>query len=169
MEGERRDSRSELDRLMRQYGSGLLRMCALYLRDASLAQDAVQETFLKAYRHWGSYRGEASEKTWLTRIAMNVCRDILRTPWLRHMDRRVDLDSLPEGADDFAFPDDTVLAEVMALPEKYRAVILLRYYQDMKLNEVAAALRLPLGTVRSRLNRANALLREALKEWYDEE
>ena len=53
------DSRSELDRLMEQYGSSLLRMSALYLKDASLAQDAVQETFLKAYRHLGDYRGES--------------------------------------------------------------------------------------------------------------
>ena len=52
------DSRSELDRLMEQYGSSLLRMSALYLKDASLAQDAVQETFLKAYRHLGDYRGD---------------------------------------------------------------------------------------------------------------
>ena len=55
------DSRSELDRLMEQYGSSLLRMSALYLKDASLAQDAVQETFLKAYRHLQDYRGESSE------------------------------------------------------------------------------------------------------------
>lgn len=169
MNTEREDSRSELDRLMRQYGSALLRMCAIYLKDANLAQDAVQDTFLKAYRHWRDFRGEASEKTWLMRIAMNVCRDYLRTPWHRRLDRNIDPGALPEGAEDFAFPDDTVITRVMALPDKYRAVILLRYYQDMKLKEVAAALRLPLGTVRSRLNRANAILREALKEWYDEE
>lgn len=154
---------------MRQYGSGLLRLCALYLKDASLAQDAVQETFLKAYRHWHAYRGEASEKTWLTTIAMNVCRDTLRAAWFRHQDRRVDPESLPEGAVDFAFPDDTVLARVMALPARYREVVLLRYYQELKLKEIAAALKLPMGTVRSRLNRANAILREELKEWYYEE
>lgn len=74
------DSRSELDRLMEQYGSSFLRMSALYLKDASLAQDAVQETFLKAYRHLGDYRGESSEKTWLTTICVNTCRDMLRNP-----------------------------------------------------------------------------------------
>lgn len=81
------DSRSELDRLMEQYGSSLLRMSALYLKDASLAQDAVQETFLKAYRHLGDYRGESSEKTWLTTICVNTCRDMLRNPWFRHRSR----------------------------------------------------------------------------------
>ena len=71
--GRQSNRPSELDRLMEQYGSSLLRMSALYLKDASLAQDAVQETFLKAYRRLQNYRGESSEKTWLTAICIN-CR-----------------------------------------------------------------------------------------------
>ena len=57
--------RPDLDRLMEEYGSSLLRMCALILKDADLAQDAVQETFIKAYRRFDNYRGDCSEKTWL--------------------------------------------------------------------------------------------------------
>ena len=162
------DGREEIARLMEQYGSSLLRMCALYLKDADLAQDAVQETFLKAYRHLHDFRGECSEKTWLATIAMNVSRDMLRTAWFRHQSR-IALDKLPETPVSFAFPDDTVLTEVMGLPAKYREVVLLRYYQGLKLKEVASALRLSTGKVRSRLNRANAILRDRLKEWYDEE
>ncbi len=162
------DSRSELDRLMEQYGSSLLRMSALYLKDASLAQDAVQETFLKAYRHLQDYRGESSEKTWLTAICVNTCRDLLRNPWLRRRSR-TPLDSLPEKPADFTFPDSTVLTAVMGLPAKYREVVLLRYYEGLKLKEIAGALRLSDGKVRSRLNRANALLRDRLKEWYYDE
>lgn len=56
------DSRSELDRLMEQYGSSLLRMSVLYLKDASLAQDAVQETFLKAYRHYRIIAAKARKR-----------------------------------------------------------------------------------------------------------
>ena len=70
-QGTQPDSRPEIGRLMEQYGSSLLRMSALYLKDADLAQDAVQETFIKAYRHFSEYRGESSEKTWLTSICMN--------------------------------------------------------------------------------------------------
>ncbi len=166
--GSRPDGRSELDRLMEQYGSSLLRMSALYLKDADLAQDAVQETFIKAYRHLNEYRGESSEKTWLTAICVNTCRDMLRTAWFRHQSR-IDLDSLPEKPADFAFPDNTVLTEVMRLPAKYREVVLLRYYGELKLKEVAGALRLSEGKVRSRLNKANDLLRDRLKEWYYDE
>lgn len=163
------DSRLELERLMEQYGSGLLRMCALYLKDAALAQDAVQETFLKAYRHWNDYRGEAAEKTWLTSIARNVCRDLLRTAWFRHQDRRLDFDALPEQPSAFVFPDNTVLTEVMRLPVKYREVVLLRYYEGLKLKEIASVLQLSEGRVRGRLNQANKLLKRRLKGWYDEE
>ncbi len=159
-------SRSELERLMDQYGSSLLRMCTLYLKDADLAQDAVQETFIRAYRHLNDYRGESSEKTWLTTIAMNVSRDMLRTAWFRHQSRSTDIDTLPEQPAGFEFPDNTVLTEVMHLPAKYREVILLRYYEGLKLKEVASALGLSDGRVRSRLNKANELLRDRLKEWY---
>ena len=111
---------------MEQYGSSLLRMSALYLKDADLAQDAVQETFIKAYRHLNEYRGESSEKTWLTTICVNTCRDMLRTAWFRHQSR-IDMDTLPEKPADFTFPDNTVLTEVMHLPVRYREVVLLRY------------------------------------------
>ena len=165
-QGFRGSGRSELERLMEQYGSSLLRMCALYLKDADLAQDAVQETFIRAYRHIEDYRGESSERTWLMAIAINVSRDMLRTAWFRHQSRSTDIDTLPEKPAEFEFPDNTVLTEVMHLPAKYREVILLRYYEGLKLKEVASALGLSDGRVRSRLNKANELLRDRLKEWY---
>ena len=161
------DARETLDALMRQHGSRLLRLCAMNLRDASLAQDAVQDTFLKAFRQFHRFRGDADALTWLTAIAINVCRDYRRTAWFRHVDRR--MDDLPEQAANFPFPDNTVITEVMNLPDKYREVILLRYYQDMKQKEVAAALHLSERAVRQRLHKANAILRERLKEWYEDE
>ena len=78
------------------------------------------------------------------------------------------MDLLPECADSFEFPDDTVLTEVMRLPVKYREVILLRYYEGLKLREIGQALSLTEGKVRSRLNKANVILQDRLKEWYDE-
>lgn len=163
------DSPSEiLDQLMRQHGSRLLRLCAMNLRDASLAQDAVQDTFLKAFRQIHRFRGDADPLTWLTAIAINVCRDYQRTAWFRHVDRRVEAEPLPAAAG-FVFPDHTVINAVTALPPRYREVILLRYYQNMKHREIAAALRISERTVRQRLSKANAMLREQLKEWYEDE
>lgn len=162
------DSRKEIERLMEEYGSSLLRMSAIYLKDAFLAQDAVQETFLKAYRHLNDYRGESSEKTWLTSILINTCRDMLKTAYFRHHSR-MNMDMLSETPADFRFPDNTVISEVMRLPAKYRVVVLLRYYEEMKIKEVSSALKLSVGKTRSRLNKANEILRGRLEEWYDEE
>lgn len=161
------DARETLDALMVQHGSRLLRLCAMNLRDASLAQDAVQDTFLKAFRQFHRFRGDADALTWLTAIAINVCRDYRRTAWFRHVDRR--MEDLPEQAASFPFPDNTVITEVTKLPDKYREVILLRYYQDMKQKDIAAALGISDRAVRQRLNKANTMLREQLKEWYEDE
>ena len=162
------DDRAALEHMMAAYGERLLRLCALQLRDAHLAEDAVQETFLKAYRHMSGFRGESSELTWLTSIAIHVCRDMQRGAWFRHIDRRVDTAELPEPSAAETYPDRTVIAEVQALPPRYREVIALRYYQGLTLRETGAALRLSQTAVKARLNRANAVLRDRLKEWYDE-
>ena len=161
------DARETLDALMVQHGSRLLRLCAMNLRDASLAQDAVQDTFLKAFRQFHRFRGDADALTWLTAIAINVCRDYRRTAWFRHVDMR--MEDLPEQAASFPFPDNTVITEVTKLPDKYREVILLRYYQDMKQKDIAAMLGISDRAVRQRLNKANTMLREQLKEWYEDE
>ena len=88
--------KQRLTRLVRQYQTDLLRICYIQLHDTALAEDAVQETYLKAYRSMPAFRGDCSEKTWLMRIAVNVCRDMLRSAWFRHLDRRITLEQLPE-------------------------------------------------------------------------
>ena len=163
------DRDAVLERLMNQYGTSLLRMCCLHLRDAALAEDAVQDTFLKAYRRLDGLRDEGSERAWLMSIAINTCRDYLRTAWFHHIDRRVSLDQLPEGSCDASFQDETVLQAVMALPSRLREAVLLRYYQGMKLREVARALGIGLSTVKQRLDRANGILRARLERWYFDE
>lgn len=87
-----------LENAMAQYEAPLLRLCCALLGDAALAEDAVQDTFIRAWRALPHFRGDSSEKTWLTHIAVNVCRDLQRKGWFRHEDRRVSLDTLPEPA-----------------------------------------------------------------------
>lgn len=158
-----------MEALMASHGSALLRMCYLYLQDEEMARDAVQETFLKAYRKWDSFRGESRELTWLTRIAINTCRDMRKTTWFKLFDRRVALEDLPEPGYIQAFRDDTVLRAVAQLPEKYRVVILLFYYQQLTQADIAQALGMPLATVKTRLMRARAQLRTKLKGWFEED
>ena len=124
-----------LCRLMAQYKNDLMRMCAACLRDAALAEDAVQETFLKAYRALPAFRGDSSEKTWLMRIAINTCRSMRRDRWFRFVDRSVALDTLPVQAADSA---DRELADaIMRLPFRLKEVVLLYYYQGMTMQEIA--------------------------------
>ena len=92
------DEREEkLRHLMDVYGDGLKRLCCVYLRDLGLAEDAVQETFIKAYDHIDELlAGEIeSAKAWLMRIAVNTCKDTLRSSWMRHIDRRQEIEALP--------------------------------------------------------------------------
>ena len=62
----------DLERIVNEYGDALLRMCFLYLKDHAMAEDAVQETFLRAFRHQDDFQGKSSVKTWITRIAINA-------------------------------------------------------------------------------------------------
>ncbi len=155
-----------LEQAMTQWEVPLLRTCTMLLRDAALAEDAVQETFLKAWRAYGKYRGESTEKTWLMRIAVNTCRDMQRGSWLRRIDRRVDMADLPEPAADFTPPDDTLVRAVLSLPDGLRQVIVLKCYQDMTVQEVADALHVHRRTVHYRLDKAERILRDALEDWY---
>ena len=149
--------------LVERYQTSLLRTCFLYLGDAALAEDAVQETFLKAYRALPRFRGESSEKTWLMRIAVNTCRDVMRSGWFRHTDRRVTPDMLPETAAPPDLEASDLLAEVMRLPVKQREVVLLYYYQGMDVREAAKALGITKSSVSGRLKSARDNLRRLLE------
>lgn len=156
---ERQQKDAYFTYLVEQYQTPLVRMCCLYLRDAALAEDAVQETFVKVYRHLGDFRGDCSEKTWVLRIAMNTCHDLRRSGWFRLMDRRYTPEMLPEVGTECTVEDDTLITAVMHLPPKLREVVLLYYYQGMTTLEIADALRLNQSSVSGRLKRARDKLR----------
>ena len=161
--------REWLDGVITRWEKPLLRLCFVILGDASLAQDAVQETFFKAWKNRGRFRGDASEKTWLTRIAVNTCRDLNKSAWRRHTDRSVTPDLLPESPAPCEEGDDTVTRAVMALPPRLKEVTLMHWYQGMTLPEMTWALRVPRSTVNYRLKKAKASLKEALEDWYYED
>jgi len=161
---ERAISRDEtLRRLMAVYEIPIRRMCWMYLKDAELAADAVQETFLKAYLALDQFRGESSEKTWLMRIAVNVCHSMRRSGWLRFIDRRVDMEKLPEPAVNADYSMTELTADIMRLPQKQLDVVLLHDYQGFTVREIGEMLGIPYQTVTSRLNSAHKKLRIELK------
>jgi|LSQX01.2.fsa_nt_gb RNA polymerase sigma-70 factor (ECF subfamily) len=163
------DKSNLMETLIHQHGDSLLRLCFMYLGDRAMAEDALQDTFIKAYRALDKFRGDSSYKTWLTRIAVNVCKSIRRSAWMRHVDRNKSLDNLPAGDVPFEMADDTVIRAVMSLPEHQRTVILLYFYQGFRVPEIAQLLSVPVSTVSSQLQRGKARLKNDLKGWYYDE
>ena len=158
MTQQRPDERraAELSRLMAAYEKDILKLCCLYLRDAGMAEDAAQETFFKAYRALDRFRGECADKTWLVRILINECKGVLRT--------RGRCVPLEQDADEAAPETDGELyAALAALDEKYRLPVTLHYIEGFRTSEIAGMMRLPEGTVKTRLRRAREILRKELE------
>lgn len=130
------------------------------------ADDAVQEVFLRLFSSKGGFGGEEHLRRWLLRVTVNYCRDVLRNPWRR---RRISWEEVPE-IPVFDRPEQAGLyREVMALPEKYRTVLNLFYYEELSAKEIAGLLGVETSTVTTRLARARRRLKERLGEdWQDE-
>jgi RNA polymerase sigma-70 factor (ECF subfamily) len=147
---------------------GVIRVVYHLCGDTQVAQDAAQETFLRAWQHLPAYRPQGSLRNWLYRIAVNAALDTLRRE--AKLDPQ-DIDALPL-ADHEPGPEASLAANeqaalvqqaVKALPPASRAVLVLREYQGLSYQEIAAALDIPLGTVMSRLNYARSQLRARLE------
>ena len=158
-----------LVRLMTLYGTDIKRLCLCLLNDSALAEDAAQETFVKAWRHLSGFREECSEKTWLCRIAVNTCRSMQRGAWFRSVIPHAP-GEMPET--ESAPPPDydpTVWNAVQALPETLKRPLVLRYYEGCSLQEAALALSTNVNTLNTRIRKAKSLLQAKLKGWYFDE
>ena len=137
------------------------------LANSQDADDAVQEVFLRLYQRKGTFDGEEHLRRWLLRVTVNYCRDLLKSPWRK---RRVSLETLPEEPVFQEPQEEELYREVMALPEKYRTVLDLFYYEELSVREIAETLGIKESLVTTRLSRARARLRERLTEvWQDDE
>ena len=155
---------AELARMMHEYGSMLTGLCSALLKDGHLAQDIVQETFVKAWRKMDDLRGgRQTEKAWLCRIAVNLCRDLQRTRWLRMVDRSAEVE-MP-----WCSPADEDAAQIMealgALKPRYREVLTLHYLENLSAEEIGHAVGLSPSAVYRRLKKAKNQLRQLLEGW----
>ena len=178
-----RDDQAAFETLMRRHNGRLFRVARAILRDDAEAEDTLQDAYLDAYRHIGSFRGGATLATWLTRIVINQAlmrlrrrrRDRIVIPfggrWA--MDSEHDPDQAETDVPDEASespPSAAFRAEIRRvlerriddLPMAFRTVFVMRDVEDMSVQETAECLAIPAATVRTRLFRARALLRESL-------
>jgi len=187
VEAYRRGTGSAFDVLVRRHEAQIVRLCSRILSDADAALDAAQETFVKAWRALSQFHGDARFSTWLTRIAINQCRNELRRRRTVKHTQPLSLDVAAPGGDSprrdlvaGTGPDpfealrgkEVEAALRIALSEiddEAREVILLRDAEDLSYEEIAKILEVPVGTIRSRLHRARSELRRRLQPVLAEE
>jgi RNA polymerase sigma-70 factor (ECF subfamily) len=142
---------------------GAYRLAGYLLADAAEAQDAVQEASVRAWRAWANLREQDKFHSWFSQILVNVCRTRLRK---RARQRTLDVDELDlEGADPFrsALARDAIGRALSSLSTELRMVVVLRYWGDLPLAEIADRLGIPIGTVKSRHHAALQTLRRRIE------
>jgi RNA polymerase sigma-70 factor, ECF subfamily len=167
-------NRQAFEELFNLYRDDVFRFSYLVVRDASLAQDVVQEAFLKVFRSIGKFQFRSSFKSWLYRVAVNEAITLLRRRKIKE-----DLDPTPDfswsqgtpGAARDWQPEEAVLESeeksmlrwaIGQLDPVHRSVVVLKYFHEFSDTEIAAVIGCPAGTVKSRLHRARELLRTAM-------
>lgn len=136
------------------------RVCYLYLKNEQDAYDAAHETFLRLMHKKPHLKNEEHEKAWLIRVAVNICKDILKSYWKKNWQGEY----LPEICEGSVQPQGNILEEVLALPQKYRTLVYLHYYEGYAIEEIAKILKENASTLRSRLSEARKILRKELGE-----
>lgn len=158
------------EQVMEFYMPMVYRIAFSRLGSAHDAEDITQDVFLKYYRADLTYNDEEHRKAWLIRCAINCTKTLVTSAWFRH---RASDEGLENMAEDALSSDsnldaierrNSVLQAVMQLPEKYRTVIHLFYYEDMSVAQISAATGIRETTVKSQLSRARDMLKPLLKE-----
>jgi RNA polymerase sigma-70 factor (ECF subfamily) len=150
---------NEIAESYKRHVKTVYRVCYTFLKNPADTEDAVSDTFIKMIKNAKVFESEEHEKAWLIRTAANVCKDFLKH-WSR---RNVDItDYSGTLRVENAFETDSLLETVYALPDKYKAVIHLYYYEGYTSVQIADALHKPQSTVRNYLHEARTLMRERL-------
>ncbi|PPD35902.1 MAG: RNA polymerase sigma factor RpoE [Methylomonas sp.] len=168
--------KSAFDLLVIKYQHKIVHLVNRYVKDPSEAQDVAQDTFIKAYKALGEFRGESAFYTWLYRIAINTAKNYLLSRSRRHSDYEVDMQDAEQIENapqlkDIETPENQLMNEqiiqviksaIEKLPEEMRIAIMLREFEGMSYEEIAEAMDCPIGTVRSRIFRAREAIDEQL-------
>ncbi len=145
-----------------RYADTLVRVCFSYLKNLHEAEDIAQDTFLKLIEKQPAFETEQHKKAWLLRVAINLSKNRLKTSWFRKTE------ALDEKDVPFTPEESSVMNAVHQLPAKYRCVIHLYYIEGYNISEISLLLRRNEATVASQLYRARTLLKQKLKEDFDD-
>lgn len=155
--------------LMDRYGEDLVRLAYTYVKDHQIAEDILQDVFLKVFVHREQFRGQSSYKTYLYRITINRCYDYLRSAAYKKNRLLTTLNNIMKSTNN---TEESVMRnsenyqigeEILSLPLKDREVIILYYYKELSLDEIANLMECSINTVKTRLFRARLKLKNKLK------
>ncbi|MCR8981518.1 sigma-70 family RNA polymerase sigma factor [Brevibacillus laterosporus] len=164
-----------LEFMMKEYGDKIIQLVYLIVKDQNMAEDITQEVFLKAFRGLHSFRGESNVKTWLYRIAINEAKKYLRSWSFRRIFSTFKKEEVFHNQYEQTEQrvEETVIGKltkaemaerVMALSPSYRQIILLHYYEDFTVKEIAEVLEISAEAVRTKLYRARMSFKSLLEK-----
>ena len=151
--------RLPLEAVISKYHKSLFGAALGVLADFDEADDAVQETFIRYYNSDLEFNDESHLKAWLLRVVINCFRDVRKSYWKRNRVSLEEISDIPFETEE----NRSLFKEVMALPDKYRAIIHLFYYEDMSVKDIASVMSLSEDCVKMRLSRGRELLKKSLK------
>ena len=151
-------SEQEINNAIDKYSDMVWRLCMLHLKNRADTEDIFQTVFIKYAIHNKAFENETHEKAWLIRVTINACKDLIKNFF---RSKTTSLDEIMEQA---ALPneDKNVLEAVLSLPQKYRDVVYLHYYEGYTASEIGQLLHKNVNTIYTLLNRSKQLLRSKL-------
>lgn len=165
------DKEDLIDEIMNKYGQEVLQLVYSYVNNKEVAEDVTQDIFVKCYKSLHTYKGNSNLKTWLWRIAINQCKDYIKSWYNKKVivteDEFTYVGSQKESAEQTVIQnteDRELASAVMSLPIKYREVIYLFYYEELSIKEIATVIEVKENTIKTRLKKAKELLKKGLEE-----
>jgi RNA polymerase sigma-70 factor (ECF subfamily) len=165
------DKEDLIDEIMNKYGQEVLQLVYSYVNNKEVAEDLTQDIFVKCYKSLHTYKGTSNLKTWLWRIAINHCKDYLKSWYNKKVivteDDFTYMGSQKESVEQTVIQnaeDRELASAVMSLPIKYREVIYLFYYEELSIKEIATVIEVKENTIKTRLKKAKELLKKGLEE-----
>nr|WP_255816908.1 sigma-70 family RNA polymerase sigma factor [Bacillus cereus group sp. BfR-BA-01491] len=165
------DKEDLIDEIMNKYGQEVLQLVYSYVNNKEVAEDLTQDIFVKCYKSLHTYKGNSNLKTWLWRIAINHCKDYLKSWYNKKVivteDDFTYMESQKESVEQIVIQsaeDSRLASAVMNLPIKYREVIYLFYYEELSIKEIAIVIDVKENTIKTRMKKAKELLKKGLEE-----
>ena len=159
-------SQENIINTIEEYSNMVYRIAFMKVKTKEEAEDIYQEVFFKLTQKMPKFKSEEHKKAWLIRVTINISNNYLKSAWRR---KKVDLDENIEYIKDDSNNFSNVYDEVRKLPEDYRLVIYLYYYEGYKVSEISSIIKKNENTIKTWLSRARELLRQKLEGGFDNE